>query len=744
MNVCDRMTEDWAAISSTPAAAARQAAWAEREVALAGYRTPAALVAATVGADPAKRAAALSALIRQGRDPFAARTALQLLLPALARVPLFVGYRCAPIASPGDEPDAARTELLGSAWEELSARAGTEVADPEVRIVRSAADRLRTRRRRAGRTARRVQPTDNLGDGAAVELDWGSQRGRAHPGRPGRRRHRRRHHHRRSQPAGRGARGRHDPPPGRTTTRCRRGPGALPGAGGRRPPGPHQRMTGQGPARPLSGDSRVAAGVAAVAGGLAGLVVAAGAISALVFGRGWTWPPSTMWAVVIEGTVTHPGRPAAGWPPPLGARLPGPGPYWATYAALAVTVAVLAAAGAANLGGRRPQAGRDGRARPAQLRAQASLRAARRVKAHTRPGLPAWPRPAPTELGYPLGRSHPGGVALWASWEASTRVVAPPGAGKTYRVLARIVRSHPGPVIATSTKADLCELTATARRRDHRPVVCLDPEGLCGSAGIDPVRWSPVAGCDDSMVAERRAVALLAATGERGDERHGRFFVDSARDVLKAYLHAAALCDGNISTVLGWSRRIDDPTPGGNPALPSRRRPGLGRHHRPQHHRRGRDHLGGHAPPGPSAVLLQPPARDRRLLPAPRPSPRHRRHPRRGAGPSTCWAKRPGWGPWPRCSPRSPNRCSTPPKPWPTPGPPAGSTRRYWAPWTRWPPSPPSPPSPPCWPTAGAGASPSCSPCKASPRPSTGGGSPSRDHGQRHRHHRRVRRAHLG
>ena len=113
----------------------------------------------------------LSALIRQGRDPFAARTALQLLLPALARVPLFVGYRCAPIASPGDEPDAARTELLGSAWEELSVRAGTEVADPEVRIVRSAADRLRTRRRRAGRTARRVQPTDNLGDGAAVELD---------------------------------------------------------------------------------------------------------------------------------------------------------------------------------------------------------------------------------------------------------------------------------------------------------------------------------------------------------------------------------------------------------------------------------------------------------------------------------------------------------------------------------------------------------------------------------------------
>jgi hypothetical protein len=172
MNVCDRMTEDWTAISATPAAAARLAAWAEHEVALAGYRTPAALVTAAVGSDREQRAGVLSALIRQGRDPFAARTALQLLLPALTRVPLFVGYRCTPIASPGDDPDTARTELLGAAWEELAVRAGTEVTDPEMRIARSAADRLRTRRRRDGRSARRVQPSDNLGDGAAVELDW--------------------------------------------------------------------------------------------------------------------------------------------------------------------------------------------------------------------------------------------------------------------------------------------------------------------------------------------------------------------------------------------------------------------------------------------------------------------------------------------------------------------------------------------------------------------------------------------
>ncbi len=162
------------------------------------------------------------------------------------------------------------------------------------------------------------------------------------------------------------------------------------------------------------------------------------------------------------------------------------------------------------------------------------------------------------EVGYPLGRVMHRGMQLWPSWEASLRVVAPPGEGKTFRVLVPILRQHPGPALATSTKSDLYELTAGAREKVG-PIFALDPDQLAPAAA--PVRWSPVAGCEQSVVAERRAAALVAAAGDEGEVQNGAFFRDSARDLLKAYLHAAALEGLDIRAVIGWSRRPDDPTP---------------------------------------------------------------------------------------------------------------------------------------------------------------------------------------
>jgi type IV secretion system protein VirD4 len=149
-------------------------------------------------------------------------------------------------------------------------------------------------------------------------------------------------------------------------------------------------------------------------------------------------------------------------------------------------------------------------------------------------------------------------MALWPSWEASLRLVAPPGEGKTFRALVPILRQHPGPALATSTKADLYELSAVARVR-RGPVYALDPDFLVPAAAR--ARWSPVAGCERSETAERRAAALLAATGDDADVQNGAFFRDSARDLLKAYLHAAALEDLDVRSVLDWSRRPEDTTP---------------------------------------------------------------------------------------------------------------------------------------------------------------------------------------
>ena len=310
----------------------------------------------------------------------------------------------------------------------------------------------------------------------------------------------------------------------------------------------------------LDSDTAAVAAIAAVVAVAAAMVIAAGAVSAVVFGGGWVWPPSSQWATIVHTTIMRPGRPAAAWPFPLSGRLPGPDAYWATYTALTAVTGGAASVVWSTVSGRRVGAGRDGLARPSQLRREASAAAARRRRAITRPSLTGREvgKRQPARFGYPLGRATHGGVALWASWESSTRVIGPPGEGKTFRVLARILRHHPGPAVATSTKADLFELTADARAR-LGPVAVFDPDRLVKTA--DPVRWSPVSGCQDSVTAERRAGAFLAAAGEAGDARHGAFFVDAARDVLKCYLHAAALDGGDIRTVLGWSRRVDDPTP---------------------------------------------------------------------------------------------------------------------------------------------------------------------------------------
>ncbi len=317
--------------------------------------------------------------------------------------------------------------------------------------------------------------------------------------------------------------------------------------------------------------------VVALSATLGADIVASGALSAAVFGTGWAWASPSHLAGVVLGALAHPAHPGQGWPPGVAGRLPGAGAFWAVFAVVAgleTTVAVLvgrrlaprrarpAPRGRAVAARRSPvsdQRSRFGFASPAQLRLEASLSAARRRAPQTRPSLAAdGQRLAPSDVGYPLGYAVPGGMALWPSWEASLRLVAPPGEGKTFRALVPILRQHPGPAVATSTKADLYELSVLARMR-RGPVFALDPDGLVPAA--DKARWSPVAGCQRSETAERRAAALLAATGDDADVQNGAFFRDSARDLLKAYLHASALAGLDIRAVLDWSRRPDDTTP---------------------------------------------------------------------------------------------------------------------------------------------------------------------------------------
>ena len=97
--------------------------------------------------------------------------------------------------------------------------------------------------------------------------------------------------------------------------------------------------------------------------------------------------------------------------------------------------------------------------------------------ARSRPGLGLLARltlPA-TEYAVRLGRAQYG-RRLYAAFELHVLILAPPRTDKTGLLADRIIR-HPGPVLTTSTRADLHQLTSNVRRFGGRgPVHVFNPE----------------------------------------------------------------------------------------------------------------------------------------------------------------------------------------------------------------------------------------------------------------------------
>ena len=167
---------------------------------------------------------------------------------------------------------------------------------------------------------------------------------------------------------------------------------------------------------------------------------------------------------------------------------------------------------------------------------------------------------ANTDAGWRLGRSQaPRGVELWVPYDRTTGVYGPQGSGKTLDLLTPALLANPGAALVTLTKPDDLLLTIEQRREGGRPVAVLDPFDLV--PGTPQLVWDPVAGCEDSMTAERRAKAFTAGT-VRGAVTRGavdeaaRFYAAEGAKVLQAYFHAAALSGGTLEDVLRW---IADP-----------------------------------------------------------------------------------------------------------------------------------------------------------------------------------------
>lgn len=170
----------------------------------------------------------------------------------------------------------------------------------------------------------------------------------------------------------------------------------------------------------------------------------------------------------------------------------------------------------------------------------------------------------PYDCGYFLGNSQrPTGVELWSRADKACRVIGPMGSGKTLRFFAPLIRNWPGPVIATSTKPDVVELTLNARRQDDRPALALDPQDL--APALSKIRWSPVTGAADTQIAMSRAKAFVAGSrtpGSSAESSEGSaFYKGQAAKVLACLLHAAALDGARLHHVLRWARKLNDPAP---------------------------------------------------------------------------------------------------------------------------------------------------------------------------------------
>ena len=309
----------------------------------------------------------------------------------------------------------------------------------------------------------------------------------------------------------------------------------APRVGGSASPGWGRPTGGRSSSAPAS-DRLLLVGTvtAAVVGAL---VLATGHVSALLVDGSWPRYRAADIPLVLWEVVSQPGDPGRAWDrvTVAGGQPPGPLAWWATFGLLVVVAGVPVALGARIAGHRRTPEG-------------AGWAARRRLKRLR------------------VGRSDPGrlvvgrvGTALVAvESRHSLLVFGPTQSGKTTGLAIPAILQWPGPVVATSTKADLVDDTIGWRSRSGE-VHIFDP---AHSTRYQASGWSPLAAAANWRGACRAgwdlAMAGKAAVG--GHMSLADFWFNSAAKSLAPYLLAAAHEGRSIADVARWidaEERID-------------------------------------------------------------------------------------------------------------------------------------------------------------------------------------------
>ncbi len=157
-------------------------------------------------------------------------------------------------------------------------------------------------------------------------------------------------------------------------------------------------------------------------------------------------------------------------------------------------------------------------------------------------------------FGVRLGVTSNGGSdpprPAYAEPEHCVLVIGPPRSGKTTTVMIPNVVAACGPVISTSTKTDVMEVTALARSRGG-DCFMFDPAGrVSPPPGVAKIAWSPLhrsRDWDRAMLMAETMVLAARPGAQKGDAAH---WTERAQALLAPAFHAAALGSREMSDVV--------------------------------------------------------------------------------------------------------------------------------------------------------------------------------------------------
>lgn len=158
--------------------------------------------------------------------------------------------------------------------------------------------------------------------------------------------------------------------------------------------------------------------------------------------------------------------------------------------------------------------------------------------------------------GVPLGTAVRTGLPLYVSWEWVQLSIMGPRAGKTTCMCIPQILETTGPVLATSNKRDLVDISRGPRSMKGL-VWVHDVQGLIGEKAT--WWWSPLSYITNVQTADELTDLFISSATSAGSKQDA-YFESAGRQVLSAMLLAAAVGDRPITDVLGWLYDVKDET----------------------------------------------------------------------------------------------------------------------------------------------------------------------------------------